>query len=110
LFQVDSIEEDQMGKAAKKMRITEYRELADELGIIKSQLAPLLQREEELKEIFLDSGFQRIEGDFFCVNISRFPKVFLMMERVRSFLTPAQLAICEEVKPQSRVTCVAHKK
>lgn len=98
-----------MPAIARKKEIP-YSALADEFGTLKAQLAPLLAREAELKEIFEKSGFERVEGILYAVNIRTFPQIRLVMERVRAFLSPAQLAVCEETKIVTRITCHAHRK
>jgi hypothetical protein len=85
------------------------REMADELGTLKALLAPMKLREDAIKDFFIESGYDRVEGEFFCVNVSRFPVTRLIKERVAAFLTAMQIKACSETKEEVRVTCNAHK-
>jgi len=41
------------------------RELADELGIVRAQMADLKDREKDIRETFIEAGVKAMEGDTF---------------------------------------------
>jgi hypothetical protein len=71
--------------------------LVDELGVLKGEIAALELREKEIKAVLIESGQDLIKGIIFQAAISDSERVTLDSAKVRSFLSPVQIAACSRV-------------
>jgi hypothetical protein len=71
--------------------------LVDELGELKSRIAELELREKDIKAILCDSGETLVKGYSYQAAITESERATLDSSRVKSYLTPIQIAACTRV-------------
>jgi len=82
----------------------------DELGAIKAQIAELTKRESALKATISASGYAELDGSWFRATVSLSERATLNSERVKGFLTPAQIVACTQIAEVTTVRVTARKR
>ena len=72
-----------------KARKPDLKSTTDELGEVKAQIADLAEKEDQLKQVLLDSGRDEVEGKLFRCTISRFQAVNVNYKAVLEELPPS---------------------
>jgi hypothetical protein len=71
--------------------------LVDRLGKLKAKISVLCEEEKGIKDELILSRLPEIDGDLFRATISTTERTGLDIEKVKKFLTPAQLLQCTKV-------------
>ena len=82
----------------------------DDLGILKARIADLVKQENALKAFIAASGYAELDGALFRATVSLSERATLNSERVKGFLTPAQIVACTQTSEVTSVRIVARKR
>lgn len=86
------------------------KNIVDQLGQIKAQLADLAKIEKQLADELKASGYAEIDGDMFRAAIVWTERVTLNSDRVREVLSADDVAYCEQKTEVMSVRVSARKK
>jgi hypothetical protein len=89
---------------------TELALAVDDLGILKARIADLVKQENALKALIAASGYAELDGALFRATVSLSERATLNSERVKGFLTPAQIVACTQTAEVTSVRIVARKR
>jgi hypothetical protein len=84
--------------------------LVDRLGEVKALIATLCDEENDLKDQLIDTRLPSVDGDLFRATISTSERITLNAEKVKMFLTPAQIIKCQKVAEVTTVRVTARIK
>ena len=76
--------------------MTEFKNIVDQLGALKAQIADLTKLEKALVDQIKSSGYAEIDGDLFRAAIVWTERVTLNSDRVREVLSADDVAYCEQ--------------
>lgn len=80
--------------------------LVDEFGCVRVKIAELSEREQELRQLFIEHGEVEYEGYMFRVKIDERVSARLDHAKVKAILTPAQLIACTRRLVAPHVQCL----
>jgi hypothetical protein len=75
----------------------ELKVQVDELGAIKARIAELQLKEKVIKALLIETGAELIRGYKYQAAISESERTTLDTERVRQYLSPAQIMECTRI-------------
>jgi len=98
-------------KGIKNMTLpTELSLAVDDLGTLKARIADLVKQESALKALIAASGYAELDGALFRATVSLSERATLNSERVKGFLTPAQIVACTQTAEVTTVRVSARKR
>lgn len=90
--------------------MTEFKNIVDQLGALKAQIADLTKLEKALVDQIKSSGYAEIDGDLFRAAIVWTERVTLNSDRVREVLSADDVAYCEQKSEVMSVRVSARKR
>ena len=86
--------------------------VADDLGLVKAEIAELKKREKGLEKALKDSNESEVDGDYYRVTVSRFEKTSTSWKKIAEKMKASAYMVktYSKVSDVVKVCVKAHKK
>lgn len=97
-------------QTSKPVRKNDLASLVDRLGELKAMISDLCNEEKAIKDQLIETRLPSVDGSTFRASISTSERIGLDSEKIKMFLTPAQIIQCQKTSIVTTVRVTARIK